>query len=78
MSSYKEFIEEKQKIDALLESGYQISAVRENLSGAYVEFVPAANHLAPAGEKVELHILTADARKYFSNIIIANQKKVVQ
>jgi hypothetical protein len=78
MSSYKEFLEEKQKIDELLAKGYQISAVRENLSGAFVEFVPAANSLTLAGEKVELHILTADARKYFSNIIIASQRKVVQ
>ncbi|MFC0271825.1 hypothetical protein ACFFIX_10200 [Metabacillus herbersteinensis] len=74
MSSYIEFLEEKEKIDELIGKGYQIAGVRENLSGAFVEFAPSSNNM---GQKVELHILTADARKYFSNIIIGNQKKLV-
>ncbi|SEM70182.1 hypothetical protein SAMN05192533_10516 [Mesobacillus persicus] len=71
MSSYNEFLEEKTKIDSLIEQGYQIASVRENLSGAFVEFAPADQK----EENITLHILTADARKHFSNIIIANHKK---
>ncbi|WP_404331819.1 hypothetical protein [Mesobacillus maritimus] len=71
MSSYKEFLEEKEKIDRLLQKDYEITRVRENLSGAFVEFTNSKN----PDEKVELQFLTADARKYFSSIIIANQKK---
>ncbi len=71
MSSYKEFLEEKAKIDGMLEKGYEITKIIENLSGAFVEFTNLKN----PEDKVELQILTADARKYFSTIIIANQKK---
>lgn len=71
MSSYKEFLEEKAKIDGMLEKGYEITRIIENLSGAFVEFTNPKN----SEDKVELQILTADARKYFSTIIIANQKK---
>lgn len=75
MSSYKEFLEEKEKIDELIRKGYQIAGVRETLSGAFVEFAPSRNNLNMT-QKVELHILTADARKYFSNIIVRYQKKL--
>lgn len=78
MSSYKEFLEEKAKIDELISKGYQIAGVTENLNGAFLEFSPSVNSLNNPDEKVELHILTADARKYFSNLIVASQKKVVQ
>jgi hypothetical protein len=71
MSSYKEFLGEKEKIDQLLQKDYEITRVHENLSGAFVEFTNTKN----LEDKVELQILTADARKYFSSIIIANQKK---
>jgi len=73
MSSYKEFLGEKEKIDRLLQKSYKITSVRENLSGAFIEFTNPKN----PEDKVELHILTADARKYFSTIIIAKQKKSV-
>ncbi|RXJ04429.1 hypothetical protein DS745_03320 [Anaerobacillus alkaliphilus] len=67
MSSYNEYIAEREKIDFLIEQGYKIKAVTENLSGAFVEFQQAN------GESLNvetLHILTADARKYFSGILI--------
>ncbi|HZG72236.1 MAG TPA: hypothetical protein VEY51_11945 [Chondromyces sp.] len=78
MSSYKEYLEEKKKIDELIKKGYQITGVRENLSGAFVEFTRADNDVNDTAQKVELHILTADARKYFSNIIITSQKKATR
>jgi hypothetical protein len=64
-------MKEREKMDCLIEQGYQIKAVTENLSGAFVDF-----ELKNAGStgKIELnerlHILTADARKYFSAILI--------
>ncbi|WP_051541395.1 hypothetical protein [Caldalkalibacillus mannanilyticus] len=38
MSAYKEFLAEKEKIDRLVSSGYQIKGVKEDLSGALLEF----------------------------------------
>ncbi|MFC0560351.1 hypothetical protein [Halalkalibacter alkalisediminis] len=74
MSSYQEFMAEREKIDFLIEQGYQIKAVAENLSGAFVEFELLTPDSAGYKEPVErLHILTADARKYFSSIILSNQ-----
>jgi hypothetical protein len=67
MSEQIQFVEEKEKIDLLISQGYKITSVKENLSGAFVEF-------EKAGEKKELHILTADARKYFSIIILSKRK----
>jgi hypothetical protein len=75
MSSYREFLEEKEKIDDLIGKGYQIAGIRETLSGAFVEFAPSSNNLNMT-QKVELHILTADARKYFSNILVRNLSKL--
>lgn len=71
MSSHQEFLEEKDKIDYLLQQGYYIKTVRENLSGAFVEFelkIPD-----PSGKKDAtqiLHIKNADARKYFSSLLM--------
>lgn len=38
MSAYQEFAEEKEKIDDLIALGYKIAKVKENLSGAFVDF----------------------------------------
>ncbi|UOY93175.1 hypothetical protein MUG87_03315 [Ectobacillus sp. JY-23] len=57
--SYNEFIAEREKIDFLLERGYQIVSVHEDLDGAFVSFQKAE-------DRITLHIQTADARKYFS------------
>jgi hypothetical protein len=64
MSDYNQYLTEREKIDGLVREGFQIKEVQENLSGAFVHFINSAN-------KVEtLHILTADARKYFSALIL--------
>ncbi|WP_335870863.1 hypothetical protein [Bacillus sp. 2205SS5-2] len=62
MSTYREFIVERERIDYLIEQGYQITHVTENLSGAYVSF-------SNGTEEETLHLKTADARKYFSNFL---------
>ncbi|MCM3788757.1 hypothetical protein RG959_04730 [Domibacillus sp. 8LH] len=63
MSDYKGFIKEKEAIDALIDDGYRIIAVRETLEGDFIEF---ERHI----ERKELHLLTADARKYIGTLIV--------
>ncbi|WP_203364302.1 hypothetical protein [Bacillus sp. REN10] len=77
MSSYQEFQAEKQKIDQLYEKGYVITHVHENLSGAFITFERPKGKGNHQSRKIKLHILTADGRKYFSNLIIARQKSLV-
>ncbi|QDZ78666.1 hypothetical protein [Priestia megaterium] len=67
MSSYHEYMAEREKIDFLLQKGFKITAVTENLSGAFVTFEHTENNQI---EQETLHILTADARKYFSSVLI--------
>lgn len=65
MSEHKQFLEEKDQIDKLVEKGYRISFINENLNGSYVDFTHPTNEL-----KETLHISTANGRKYFSSILI--------
>lgn len=76
MSSSNDFLKEKKKIDELCDNGYKITSVRENVSGAFVTFERSTNDLNAKEQKIELHILTADARKYFSTLLVANMKKL--
>lgn len=74
MSTHREFEAEREKIDFLLEKGYIIKGVTENLSGAFLEFEYQGSN--PDKQKYErLHILHADSRKYFSTILVQQQKK---
>ncbi|MBN6885970.1 hypothetical protein ACUXCC_001252 [Cytobacillus horneckiae] len=63
MSEYTQYLQEKDKIDVLLNQGYSIKSITENLSGAFVEFERITGSTITSET---LHILTADARKYFS------------
>ena len=38
MSEYQEFLQERDRIDYLVQMGYKIKTITENLSGAIVEF----------------------------------------
>ncbi|WP_338752992.1 hypothetical protein [Bacillus sp. FJAT-52991] len=76
MSSYQEFLAEKQKIDQLYKQGYVITQVHENLSGAFLTFERSGAKGRKDSRKVKLHILTADGRKYFSNLLINHQKSL--
>ncbi|NGY87283.1 hypothetical protein F6Y05_25485 [Bacillus megaterium] len=67
MSSYHEYMAEREKIDFLSQKGFKITAVTENLSGAFVTFERIEKNQT---EQETLHILTADARKYFSSLLI--------
>ncbi|NIK70058.1 MULTISPECIES: hypothetical protein [unclassified Paenibacillus] len=64
MSAYQEFLEEKQKLDAYIGRQFRIHNVVENLSGATIELVH------PGGESAVLQLLSADARKYMSNLVV--------
>lgn len=71
MSSYVEFFAEKEQIDNLVQQGYQIKGVIENLSGAFVTFELINQNEAGTRSRVQvIQITNADARKYFSSLII--------
>ncbi|QHE61393.1 hypothetical protein FHE72_10385 [Rossellomorea vietnamensis] len=68
MSDYQEFLSERDKIDFLLQKGFKIERVTENLSGAFVVFKHTENK-----RSATLHVKTANARKYFSNLLFQAQ-----
>jgi hypothetical protein len=70
MSTSQEYFLEKKKIDFLLYQGYKITKVTENFDGAAVEFERTG---ANGQEKEVLFVQTADARKYFSSILVHKQ-----
>lgn len=67
VSDYHLYLAERDKIDFLLQKGYRINGVIENLSGAFVQFEKRKDEETTTEI---LHILTAEARKYFSVMMI--------
>ena len=68
MSDYQQYLREQEHIDFLLQQGYKIKKVKENLSGAIIEF--------KKGESIAtLHLVTAEGRKYVSVKVIQQQKE---
>ena len=68
-STFQEFYDERDKIDEIINAGFEINTVEENLSGAFVEFTKEGE--APR----QLHIINADARKHFSTMVFIQQQK---
>jgi hypothetical protein len=68
LSEYQEFLQERDRLDFMIQQGYSIKNITENLSGAFVEFENQE------GENETLQILTPDARKYFSFLLLKQQK----
>lgn len=66
MSAFDEFDRERQEIDGLLQQGYSIVSIEEELDGAIVKFV----HGGPGKVPVELLLLTADARKHVTTAVL--------
>jgi len=66
MSTYKEFLIERNQIDSLIKKGYKIKNVRESLDGAYVDF----ENLEEEEQYITLHVMNADTRKYFGSLIV--------
>ncbi|MDP5274242.1 hypothetical protein [Chengkuizengella axinellae] len=74
MSSYQKYLDEKEKIDSLLQKGYKIKNIHEDLSGSHLEFeLDGIDESSELEIKETLLITNADARKYFSTILF--QKK---
>lgn len=65
MSDYQQFLDERDKIDILIQKGYRINAVSEHLNGTTVEFMHPDGRL-----KDTLLIGTPNARKYYSIILM--------
>lgn len=65
MSDYQQYLNERDKLDFFIQKGFRIHAVHEHLDGASVEF-----HHPTSKEKATLLIGTANARKYFSSLLI--------
>ncbi|WP_028391637.1 hypothetical protein [Bacillus cihuensis] len=74
MSEYQQFLQERDRIDFLLQNEYKIKKITENLSGAFVEFEKKKHH-KDESEYATIHITTPEARKYFSVILIKQQKE---
>lgn len=64
MSEYQQFLQERDRIDFLIDKGYKIKHVTENLNGATVEFEKSNVNEETSIET--LYIQTPNARKYFS------------
>jgi hypothetical protein len=65
MSDYQQFLDERDKIDFLIQKGCHIGGVKEHLNGSNVEFIH------PKGNVTEtLLIGTANARKYFTSLLL--------
>lgn len=78
MSAYEEFAREKRAVDALLQDGYLIAGIDETLEGMEIRFEKRTSDAADANSdasKAKLLLLTADARKYVSNLIFSQQKQ---
>lgn len=65
MSEYQQYLQEREKMDLLIQKGYKIKKVTENLSGAMVEFEKSESQSKETKSET-LHIVTPNARKYFS------------
>lgn len=73
MHEHRSFLEEKRKIDELLQSDFHIVKVIENLSGAYVTMQRSDD--ADDDLSVTVHLLSADARRYMTNVLFAQRLK---
>ncbi|MGJ7922655.1 hypothetical protein [Neobacillus sp. LXY-4] len=70
MSEYKQFLIEREQIDSLIQKGYKIFSVNEDLNGSQVEFLKSGSD----NELMEtLHIISPGGRKYFSVKLLEQQ-----
>lgn len=71
MSEYQLFLKEREQIDFLIDKGYKIKTINENLNGAVVEFEKVEKSNEKSNET--LYIQTPNARKYFSVKLMQQQ-----
>ncbi|VEF48994.1 Uncharacterised protein [Bacillus freudenreichii] len=72
MSNYDTFLEEKLKIDGLLNRGYTITGSRGTLDGDVLEF----ENKAVASDRVTVLLKNPDSRKYFTTLFLKQQKRL--
>lgn len=72
MSAFAEFDRERQDIDNLVRLAYTVAGIYEDLDGARVTFI----RREPAGGPVELLLLTADARKHVTTLLVGGSRPV--
>ncbi|XEC95167.1 hypothetical protein AB6A23_00860 [Paenibacillus tarimensis] len=70
MSEFIAFCKEKLAVDELLDGGYTIAGISEDLDGTMVRFLNPA--VSPDG--TELRLLNAEARKYVVAILFQIQE----
>lgn len=70
MSAFEDFDKERQAVDELLQQGYRVVNITEDLDGARVTFTHSGQLPSP----VELVLLTADARKHVTTAVFAGRK----
>lgn len=77
MSAFEEFSRERRTIDSLLADGYTIVGTSEALEGMEVRFKKRAPDTNADSEPgiATLLLLTADARKYLSNLVFSQQQQ---
>ena len=72
MSEYQQYLQERDRIDYLTQKGYKIKNVTENLSGAFVDFERTEDSKSDAET---LQVVTPEGRKYFSVVLLKQQKE---
>lgn len=68
MSSYQEFLQEKQLVDAWMKNNYKITSVVGTLDGDMVELEKEG-----VSEKQSILLENADSRKYITTLLIKHQ-----
>lgn len=70
MAEYMNYQSEKQMVDQLIEGGYDILEVKDDLNGSGVHFFHAEKN-----ERTSLHLGNANARKYVATILSLQAKR---
>ncbi|MDM8100227.1 hypothetical protein [Oceanobacillus oncorhynchi] len=68
MSSYQEFLQEKQLVDAWMKNNYKITSIVGTLDGDMVELEKEG-----VSEKQSILLENADSRKYITTLLIKHQ-----
>ncbi|GIO18828.1 hypothetical protein J18TS1_19280 [Oceanobacillus oncorhynchi subsp. incaldanensis] len=68
MSSYQEFLQEKQLVDAWMKNNYKIKSIVGTLDGDRVELEKES-----VPEKQSILLENADSRKYITTLLIKHQ-----
>lgn len=71
MTEHELFLQERDRIDFLIQKGYEITTVTESLNSDFVDFEKEGE------DKETLHITTPEGRKYYAVLLIQQQKAKV-